>query len=84
LESYLFTFGVAGLVVLGDKKRLARALLLSTVIGLVLLFSSCGAAPAVPAAQQSSVGVSPGAYTIAVNGSTGANQASTATLVTVR
>ncbi|HEX3353041.1 MAG TPA: hypothetical protein VHS34_09485 [Terriglobales bacterium] len=84
LESYLFTFGVAGLVVLGDKKRLARALLLSAVIGWALLFSSCGAAPAVPAAQQSSVGVSPGAYTIAVNGSAGANQASTATLVTVR
>jgi hypothetical protein len=79
------SFGVSGFAFVGtlEKKRMKRMLFLIALIGAVLLASSCGGSPSTKP-QNLSASVPAGQYTVMINASSGAVQASTSLTVTVQ
>ena len=75
-----------GFVVVGtvEKKRTVRAVVLSSVIGGILLFSSCGVNRTASSQVVPSAGIATGAYTILINGASGTTNASTSSVLIIQ
>jgi hypothetical protein len=86
VDLYMFSLALVGFVVVGavERKRAVRALVLSSVIGGVLLFSSCGVSRSASSQGVSSAEIAKGKYTILIKGASGTTKASIAAVVTVR
>jgi hypothetical protein len=86
VDLYMFSFALVGFVVVGavERKRAVRALVLSSVIGGVLLFSSCGVSRSASNQGVSSAEIAKGKYTILIKGASGTTKASVSAVVTVR
>jgi hypothetical protein len=85
VELYMLGFAL-GFVVVGtvEKKRTVRAVVLSSVIGGILLFSSCGVNRTASSQVVPSAGIATGAYTILINGASGTTNASTSAVLTIQ
>jgi hypothetical protein len=82
--TFLFIFGLPGLVLAGDIRRRAmiQKAAVGTMMGIILTCASCGGNP-VPA-QVGSAAAAPGAYSVTINGISGSTQLATTVTVTVQ
>ena len=81
--TFLFLFGLPGLVLAGNTRRRAmiQKAVVCTLLAIILICASCGGNPA--PAQARSVAAAPGAYSVTINGISGSTQLATTVTVTV-